>query len=69
MWPHFRISFLSITEYILSFLNLFNSVKSMRLLGPIWRFLMIMLIQATNQHYEDCKKLLRLMGVPVIEVT
>ncbi|KAG6415579.1 hypothetical protein SASPL_122992 [Salvia splendens] len=25
------------------------------------------LILATNQHYEDCKKLLRLMGVPVVE--
>ncbi|KAL8541924.1 hypothetical protein ACS0TY_002972 [Phlomoides rotata] len=24
-------------------------------------------VKATDQHYEDCKKLLRLMGVPVIE--
>ncbi|KAL1558817.1 Elongation of fatty acids protein 2, variant 2 [Salvia divinorum] len=24
-------------------------------------------VKATNQHYEDCKKLLRLMGVPVVE--
>ncbi|KAI3448419.1 hypothetical protein Pfo_005084 [Paulownia fortunei] len=24
-------------------------------------------VKATEQHYEDCKKLLRLMGVPVIE--
>ena len=27
------------------------------------------LFQVTKQHNEDCKKLLRLMGVPVIEVT
>ncbi|XP_057798267.1 flap endonuclease 1 isoform X2 [Salvia miltiorrhiza] len=24
-------------------------------------------VKATDQHYEDCKKLLRLMGVPVVE--
>lgn len=54
---------------ILSFSYLFISGKSMKQLGElIWRFPMIILIQATDQHYEDCKKLLRLIGVPVIEV-
>lgn len=26
-------------------------------------------LQVTKQHNDDCKRLLRLMGVPVIEVT
>lgn len=29
---------------------------------------MITIEQVTKQHNEDCRKLLRLMGVPVVEV-
>lgn len=32
-------------------------------------FICSLYFQVTKQHNEDCKRLLRLMGVPVIEVS
>lgn len=37
-------------------------------IDAIWGYSNFLLKQATDQQYEDCKMLLRLMGVPVIEV-